>query len=37
MTQYSVIYNNAEKTVSIWPFQNYETEYQFDVSGKQIQ
>ena len=37
MTQYSAIYNNAEKTVSIWPFQNYETEYRFDVSGKQIQ
>ena len=37
MTQYSAIYNNAEKTVSIWPFQNYETEYQFDVTGKQIQ
>ena len=37
MTQYSVIYNNTEKTVSIWPFQNYETEYKFDVSGKQIQ
>jgi choloylglycine hydrolase len=37
MTQYSAIYNNAKKTVSIWPFQNYETEYKFDVSGKQIQ
>ena len=37
MTQYSAIYNNAEKTVSIWPFQNYETEYRFDVTGKQIQ
>ena len=37
MTQYSAIYNNVEKTVSIWPFQNYEKEYQFDVSGKQIQ
>jgi len=37
MTQYSVIYNNVEKTVSIWPFQKYEKEYQFDVSGKQIQ
>jgi len=37
MTQYSAIYNNAEKTVSIWLFQNYETEYRFDVSGKQIQ
>lgn len=36
MTQYSAIYNNAEKTVSIWSFQNYETEYQFDVTGKQI-
>ena len=29
-------YNNAEKTVSVWPFQNYETEYRFDVSGKQL-
>lgn len=36
MTQYSAIYNNAEKTISVWPFQNYETEYRFDVSGKQL-
>jgi len=36
MTQYSAIYNNAQRTVSVWPFQNYETEYQFDVTGKQL-
>ena len=36
MTQYSVIYNNAKKTVSVWPYQNYETEYRFDVTGKQL-
>lgn len=35
MTQYSAIYNNADKTVQIWPFQNYEKSYNFDVTGKQ--
>lgn len=33
MTQYSAIYNNARKTVKVWPFQNYESYYEFDVTG----
>ena len=37
MTQYSAIYNNVKKTVSVWSFQNYETEYRFDVTGRQLQ
>ena len=33
MTQYSVIYNNALKTVTVWPFQNYKESYSYDVTG----
>lgn len=36
MTQYSAIYNNAQKTVKVWPFQNYETYYHFDVTGTRL-
>lgn len=36
MTQYSAIYNNARKTVRVWPFQNYETCYEFDVTGARL-
>lgn len=36
-TQYSVIYNNAHRTVKVWPFQNYETAYMFDVTGARLQ
>ena len=35
MTQYSAIYNNAKKTVEVWPFQNYSKSYKFDVKGKE--
>lgn len=34
MTQYSAIYNNRQKTLTVWPFQNYEKAYKFDVTGK---
>lgn len=37
MTQYSAIYNNAKRTVKVWPFQNYSTVYEFDVTGNRIQ
>ena len=33
MTQYSVIYNNAEKTLEVWPYQNFQKSYRFDVMG----
>ena len=36
MTQYSAIYNNKNKTVEVWPFQNYSKSFMFDVTGKQI-
>lgn len=36
MTQYSVIYNNAKKTLEVWPFQNYQTSYAFDVTGARL-
>ena len=36
-TQYSVIYNNTHRTVKVWPFQNYNTAYMFDVTGAQLQ
>lgn len=36
MTQYSAIYNNARKTVKVWPFQNYEAYYEFDVTGTHL-
>lgn len=36
MTQYSAIYNNKNKTVEVWPFQNYSKSFMFDVTGIQI-
>ncbi len=36
MTQYSAIYNNADQTVKVWSFQNYEKSYSFDYTGKRI-
>lgn len=36
MTQYSAIYNNEQKTVEVWPFQNYSESFKFDVTGKRI-
>ena len=36
MTQYSAIYNNAKRTVEIWPFQNYNSSYTFDVYGNRL-
>ena len=37
MTQYSAIYNNANRTLKVWPFQNYSIVYEFDVTGNRIQ
>ena len=34
MTQYSVIYNNAQKTLEVWPYQNYQKSWVFDTSGE---
>ena len=36
MTQYSAIYNNEKKSLEVWPFQNYQTSYAFDVEGTRI-
>ena len=36
MTQYSAIYNNENKTVEVWAFQDYSESFAFDVSGNQI-
>lgn len=36
MTQYSVIYNNEKRTLEVWPFQNYQTSYAFDVTGNRL-
>ncbi len=33
MTQYSAIYNNAQKTLEVWPFQNYQESWVFDAAG----
>ena len=33
MTQYSAIYNHDQKTVEVWPFQNYSKSYIFSVTG----
>ncbi len=35
-TQYSPIYNNANKTMKVWSFQDFTKSYSFDVNGKQI-
>lgn len=37
MTQYSAVYNNAKKTIEVWPFQNYEKSWTFDVTGKPVE
>ena len=36
MTQYSAIYNNAARTLTVWPFQNYSISYSFDITGRQL-
>ena len=36
MTQYSAIYNNEKRTLEVWPFQNYQTSYAFDVTGNRL-
>ena len=36
VTQFSVIYNNAKKTLAVWPFQNYARAYRFDVTGTRL-
>lgn len=33
MTQYSAIYDNAHQTMEVWPFQNYQKSWVFDVTG----
>jgi len=35
-TQFSCLYRNAAKTVSVWPFQNWQTAYIFDTSGNRL-
>lgn len=36
MTQYSAIYNNAKRTVEVWPFQDYSKSFVFEVTGERI-
>ena len=36
MTQYSVIYNNAQRTLEVWSFQDYSKSFKFDVKGSQL-
>ena len=36
MTQYSAIYNNAARTLTVWPFQNYSISYSFDIAGRRL-
>ena len=35
-TQFSCLYRNAAKTVSVWPFQNWQTAYTFSTSGGRL-
>lgn len=35
-TQFSCLYRNAAKTVSVWPFQNWQTAYTFNTSGDRL-
>ena len=35
-TQFSCMYRNAAKTVSVWPFQNWQTAYTFNTSGDRV-
>ena len=37
MTQYSAIYNNAKRTVEVWPFQDYSESFVFGVTGERIE
>lgn len=34
-TQYTAIYNNSERTMKVWSFQDYSISYCFDITGKQ--
>lgn len=36
-TQFSCIYNNMTKTVSVWSFQNWQTSYVFNAQGERVQ
>lgn len=33
MTQYSAIYDNVHQTMEVWPYQNYQKSWIFDVTG----
>ncbi len=35
-TQFSCLYRNAARTVSVWSFQNWQTSYTFDTSGERL-
>ena len=35
-TQFSCLYRNAAKTVTVWPFQNWQTAYTFNTSGDRL-
>ena len=35
-TQFSCIYRNAARTVSVWSFQNWQTAYTFNTSGDRV-
>jgi choloylglycine hydrolase len=35
-TQFSCIYRNAARTLSVWSFQNWQTSYTFDTSGERL-
>ena len=35
-TQFSCLYRNAAKTVTVWPFQNWQTAYTFNTSGDKL-
>ena len=33
-TQFSCLYRNADKTLSVWSFQDWQTAYSFTTSGE---
>ena len=35
-TQFTCLYRNAEKTFTVWPFQNWQTAYTFNTSGDRL-
>ena len=35
-TQFSCMYRNAARTVSVWPFQNWQSSYTFNTSGERL-